>query len=147
MIKKIKKDAEVNDYRLTPIFILSIYRIGNEIYNSNIHRFFKKITLLIIKIIQKIFVDFVFGVEINYKATIGKGLRIVHPKEIIIAETAVLGEFCTIFNGVTIGVNEHSVEKQAANIADNVYIGTGAKIIGKIEIGKNCKIGANAVVF
>ncbi|MBM7833061.1 serine O-acetyltransferase [Clostridium sardiniense] len=147
MFEKLKEDAKVNNYRITPIFILFIYRIGNEIYYSKINKVIKKIILIFIKVFQKIFIDIVFGIEINYESTIGKGMRIVHPKEIIIASSAKVGEYCTIFNGVTVGINEHSEKSLAVTIGNNVYIGTGGKIIGQIIIGDNCKIGANAVVF
>lgn len=147
MFEKLKEDARVNDFRVTPIFILIIYRIGNHIYYSNMNKFIKKVLLILIKVFGKIFVDIPLGVEIHYQAKINKGLRIVHPKEIIIFNSAKIGDYCTIFNGVTIGVNEHSINKLAANIGNNVYIGTGGKIIGAINIGDNCRIGANAVVF
>lgn len=111
MFEKLRCDARANDFRITAIFILLVYRIGNEIYYSNINKYLKKYLLILVKILEKIFIDIPFGCEIHYKSRIGKGLRIVHPKDIIISSSAVIGESCTIFNGVTVGVNEHSQNK------------------------------------
>lgn len=146
MLKELREDIRVNDYRITPILILVLYRISNKIYYSNLPKVIKNLILLVLKVIQKLFVDLIFGVEIPYKAIIGKGLRIVHPKCIVIAETAIIGEYCTIFHQTTVGVNEHSTNMNAANIGNNVYIGAGGKIIGNVYIEDSCKIGANAVV-
>lgn len=146
MFKTFKEDLKVNDYRITPIFILLVYRTCNKIYYSKMNKFIKKIILVFMKIFQKLFVDILFGVEIHCEARIGKGLRIVHPRCIVISSSAVLGENCTIFHETTIGVNEHKKDLRAATIGNNVYIGTGGKIIGNVSIADNCRIGANAVV-
>ncbi len=76
---------------------------------------------------------------------IGKGIRFAHPFEIVIAPQAVIGEGCTIFNGVTIGVN-HLDRSGYPRIGNNVVIYTGAKIIGNVKVGNNVIIGANSVV-
>ena len=70
-----------------------------------------------------------------------------HLNGIFIHENASLGEYCTIFQQVTIGANEHkSNPMKAPQIGNHVYIGAGAKILGDIVIGDNVKIGANSVV-
>lgn len=75
----------------------------------------------------------------------GPGLAIVHYGTIVVAEGARIGENCRIHEGVTIGATNGSSE--AAEIGDNVFIGTGAKIIGKVKISSNVAIAANAVVI
>lgn len=64
---------------------------------------------------------------------------------IVISGDAVIGRNCTIFHEVTIGINEIK-SAEAPIIGDNVFIGAGAKIIGKVQVGSNSRIGANAVI-
>lgn len=75
---------------------------------------------------------------------IGPGLSIVHYGTIVISQGCKIGSNCRIHAGVNIGAN--GGEFEAARIGNNVYIGPGAKIIGKIDIGDGVVIGANAVV-
>lgn len=75
---------------------------------------------------------------------IGKGLSLPHKGTIVINTTAQIGENCRIHEGVTIGSTNGS--KIAATIGNNVFIGSGAKIIGDIHIADDVAIGANAVV-
>ena len=65
----------------------------------------------------------------------------------VIGETAVIGDNVTIFHGVTLGGIENYKGKRHPTIENNVYIGSGAKILGNIIIGENSKVGANAVVL
>lgn len=64
----------------------------------------------------------------------------------MIHDSVSIGKNATIYNGVTIGL-QHDEDSQGPVIGDNVYIGSGAKILGKIKIGHNVSIGANAVVI
>lgn len=75
----------------------------------------------------------------------GKGLSIAHIGSVIINDYAKIGDFCRVHVGVNIGATVDK-PKDAPIIGDNVYIGPGAKIYGKIKIGNNVAIGANAVV-
>jgi serine O-acetyltransferase len=86
--------------------------------------------------------------QISYMATIGSNIRLPHIAEgVIISPKAEIGNYVTIFHQVTIGINESlSEEKQAISIGDGCYISAGAKIIS-CKIGKNVKIGPNAVVY
>lgn len=85
------------------------------------------------------------GVGIETKS-VGGGLRLPHVNGIYVHENAAIGENCTIFQQVTIGVNEHQGHRKAPQIGNGVYIGAGAKLIGDIRIGADVRIGANAVV-
>ena len=88
------------------------------------------------------------GIEIHPGAKIGNGLFIDHGHGIVIGETAVIGDNCTIYHQVTLGgtgVKRH--EKRHPTIGNNVLIGAGAKILGPITIGDNSMIGAGAVVL
>ena len=87
-----------------------------------------------------------FGTDINKGAIFNSHPNLPHGLNgIIISHYAKFGKNCTIFQQVTVGENLKDPE-EAAEIGDNVLIGTGAKIIGNIKIGNNVKIGANAVV-
>lgn len=87
------------------------------------------------------------GIEIHPGATIGKNLFIDHGMGIVIGETAIIGDNVIILHGVTLGGTGKEKGKRHPTIGDNVFIGSGAKVLGNIKIGNNVKIGANAVVL
>ncbi len=87
-----------------------------------------------------------FGIELAMETQVGEGLYIGHFGGIIVSSQAVIGKNCTIMQGVTIGIAGRGENRGAPIIGDGVYIGAGAKVIGKIRIGNNVAIGANAVV-
>jgi len=87
-----------------------------------------------------------YGLQIPYSLDIAKGLYIVHWGGIVINPNCKIGKNLTISQGVTLGQTNRGSKKGSPIIGDNVYIGPGAKIIGKIRIGNNCAIGANCVV-
>lgn len=90
--------------------------------------------------------SFKYGIQIPYATNIGKGFYIGHFSCIVVSPDAIIGRNVNISQGVTIGKSSRGNNKGAAVISDEVYIGPGAKIIGKITIGRNVAIGANAVV-
>lgn len=87
------------------------------------------------------------GIEIHPGAIIGKGLFIDHGTGVVIGETAIIGDNVTMFHGVTLGGTGKEKGKRHPTIGNNVFIGSGAKLLGNINIGDNVKIGANAVVL
>lgn len=90
---------------------------------------------------------FFTGIEIHPGATIGKGLFIDHGMGIVIGETAEIGDFCTIYHGVTLGGTGKDKGKRHPTIGNNVLIGGGAKVLGPFTVGDNARIGANSVVL
>ena len=84
------------------------------------------------------------GISIPAQAQIGKGLRIHHFGGIIIHSETVIGENCTLYQGVTLG--DRGGWGGAPHIGNHVIIGAGAKVLGDVTIGDYCRIGANAVV-
>lgn len=86
------------------------------------------------------------GIEIHPGATLGDRLVIDHGMGVVIGETAVVGNDCVIFHGVTLGGTKFEATKRHPTIGNKVLIGTGAKILGPITIGNNARIGANAVI-
>lgn len=88
-----------------------------------------------------------YGIEIHPGAKIGKCLFIDHGMGVVIGETAEVGDYCTIYHGVTLGGTGKDKGKRHPTVGNNVLISAGAKILGPMKIGDNAKIGANAVVL
>jgi serine O-acetyltransferase len=89
----------------------------------------------------------VTGIEIHPAAEIGPGLFIDHGMGVVIGETAKLGEDVTIYQGVTLGGTGFATGKRHPTIENCVTIGSGAKLLGPIVVGRGAKIGANTVVI
>jgi serine O-acetyltransferase len=87
-----------------------------------------------------------WGIELHRRAQIGPGLYIGHSGGIIVSPLAIIGSNCNLSQSVTIGVSGEGEKFGAPVIGNNVYIAPGARLFGKITIGDNVKIGANAVV-
>lgn len=86
------------------------------------------------------------GIEIHPGATIGRRVFIDHGMGVVIGETAVIGDDCTLYHGVTLGGTSWNKGKRHPTLEQDVVIGAGAKVLGPITIGKGAKIGSNAVV-
>ncbi len=87
------------------------------------------------------------GIEIHPAAQIGKGLFIDHGMGVVIGETTIIGDNCTLYQGVTLGGTGKDKGKRHPTIGNNVTIGSGAKVLGPFTVGDNSKIAANAVVL
>jgi len=87
------------------------------------------------------------GVEIHPAAKIGRGFFIDHGMGVVIGETAEIGDYVTLFQGVTLGGTGKERGKRHPTLGNHVVVGAGAKILGGIKIGDNVKIGANSVVL
>lgn len=86
------------------------------------------------------------GIEIHPGATIGKGLVIDHGMGVVIGETAIIGDDCLIYHGVTLGGTGKECGKRHPTLKNRVMIGAGAKVLGNIVLEDNVKVGANSVV-
>ena len=107
---------------------------------------------LIARIISQ-FSRFLTGIEIHPGAKIGKNLFIDHGMGVVIGETSEIGDNVTIYHMVTLGGISPSINsnnqrniKRHPTLMDNVVVGSGAQILGPVVVGKNSKIGANAVI-
>jgi len=89
----------------------------------------------------------VTGIEIHPSAKIGAGFFIDHGMGVVIGETAEIGDFVTLFQGVTLGGTGKERGKRHPTLGNHVVVGAGAKILGGIKVGDNVKIGANSVVL
>ena len=107
---------------------------------------------LVARIISQ-FSRFLTGIEIHPNAKIGKNLFIDHGMGVVIGETSDIGDNVTIYHMATLGViatiinsdNQRNVQRHPT-LKENVVVGSGAQILGPVVVGKNAKIGANAVV-
>ena len=86
------------------------------------------------------------GVEIHPGATIGRRFFIDHGMGVVIGETALIGDDCTLYHGVTLGGVSWNKGKRHPTLADGVTVGAGAKILGPFVVGAGAKIGSNSVV-
>jgi len=107
---------------------------------------------LLARIISQ-FSRFLTGIEIHPKAKIGENLFIDHGMGVVIGETSEIGNNVTIYHMVTLGGISPSINsddqrnsKRHPTLMDNVVVGSGAQVLGPVVVGKNAKIGANAVV-
>ena len=117
---------------------LIYYRFSHWLYRH--HRLF------LARMISQ-FARFMTGVEIHPGATIGRGLFIDHGSGVVIGETAIIGDNCTIYQGVTLGGTGKDHGKRHPTLEDNVLIGSGAKVLGPFTVGANSRIAAGAVVL
>jgi serine O-acetyltransferase len=89
---------------------------------------------------------FFTGIEIHPGAVIGQRFFIDHGMGVVIGETAIIGDDCTLYHGVTLGGTSWKQGKRHPTLENKVVVGAGAKILGPITIGVGAKIGSNAVV-
>src|SRR6202142_857804 len=114
------------------------YRVNHWLWN---HNFF-----LLGRWLSQV-ARFLTGIEIHPGAQIGRRLFIDHGLGVVIGETAVVGEDVTLYQGVTLGGTGKERGKRHPTLLNNVVVGGGAKILGNITVGRNCRIGAGSVVL
>ena len=90
---------------------------------------------------------FITGIEIHPGATIGKNFFIDHGMGVVIGETAIIGDNCLVYQGVTLGGTGKEKGKRHPTIGNNVTLGAGAILLGDINIGDNSNVGAGSVVI
>ena len=115
-----------------------------------LHRITHQIYLLGIPLLPRMLSmvnRFLTGIEIHQAARIGPGFFIDHGMGVVIGETAEVGADCMLFHGVTLGGTGKQCGKRHPTLLDGVVIGTGAKILGNITIGRNTYVGGNSVVL
>lgn len=114
-----------------------IYRLAHQLWRTN----FKLLARFLSQVSR-----WLTGIEIHPGATIGPRLFIDHGMGVVIGETAEVGADVTIYHGVTLGGVSLQHGKRHPTIEDDVVIGAGAKVLGAITVGRDTRIGANAVV-
>ena len=114
-----------------------------------LHRLAHSLWTIKLKLIARIFSHLgriLTGIEIHPGAQIGRRFFIDHGMGVVIGETAIIGNDCTLYHGVTLGGTTWKKGKRHPTLKDNVVIGAGAKVLGPVTIGNNSKVGSNAVV-
>ena len=132
-----KSDAEAL-LLYSGVHALLAYRVAHKLYE-------KKLYFTARMINQS--ARFMTGIEIHPGATIGKGLFIDHGSGVVIGETTVIGDNCTLYQGVTLGGTGKETGKRHPTLGNNVMVGAGAKLLGAFTVGDNSKIAAGAVVL
>ena len=135
------------------ISIILTYPGVKAVFFHRIANFFSVAKLDLIARIISQFSRFMTGIEIHPGAKIGKNLFIDHGMGVVIGETSDIGDNVTIYHMATLGGIAPSIDsdnqrdvKRHPTLKDNVVVGSGAQILGPVVIGKNAKVGANAVV-
>ncbi len=114
------------------------YRVSNKFYKKKMYttaRFISQVA------------RFLTGIEIHPGATIGEGLFIDHGSGVVIGETTIIGDNCTLYQGVTLGGTGKDTGKRHPTLGNNVMVGAGAKVLGNFTVGDGAKIAAGAVVL
>ena len=135
------------------LYVILTYPGVKAIFFHKIANFFSIAKFDLIARIISQFSRFLTGIEIHPKAKIGKNLFIDHGMGVVIGETSEIGDNVTIYHMATLGgispsinSNEQREVKRHPTLMDNVVVGSGAQVLGPVVVGKNAKIGANAVV-
>ena len=133
--------------------IILTYPGAKAVFFHKIANFFAIAKFHLVARIISQFSRFLTGIEIHPRANIGKNLFIDHGMGVVIGETSEIGNNVTIYHMATLGgispsvnSNEQRNIKRHPTLKDNVVVGSGAQILGPVTVGKNAKIGANAVV-
>lgn len=114
------------------------HRVGHSLYRLGIP--------FIPRLISAI-ARFLTGIEIHPGAVIGQGFFVDHGMGVVIGETAIVGDYVLLYQGVTLGGTGKESGKRHPTLGNNVVVGAGAKVLGNIEIGNNVRIGAGSVVL
>ncbi|SPL70612.1 serine O-acetyltransferase [Acinetobacter stercoris] len=150
MLKQLKEDVQAvfaRDPAARNTFeVLTTYPgIHALIMHRMAHELWKKDCKTSARILSS-FSRFATGIEIHPGAKIGKRFFIDHGMGVVIGETAEIGDDVTLYHGVTLGGTTWNKGKRHPTLEDGVVVGAGAKILGPFIVGKNAKVGSNAVV-
>lgn len=128
------------------IEIALLYPGPKAVLFHRIAHFFYKCRLYFIARLIAELSRFITLIEIHPGAKIGRRLVIDHGTGVVIGETAIVGDDCKIYHGVTLGGTSSQSGRRHPSLGNNVLVGAGAKILGPISVGSGAKIGANSVV-
>ncbi len=110
------------------------------------HRLYERRHFLVARLVSHVG-RFLTGIEIHPGAIVGERVFIDHGMGVVIGETAIVGDDCTLYQGVTLGGTGKTRGKRHPTLESNVVVGVGAKILGDVTIGEGARIGGGAVVL
>lgn len=122
-----------------------VYRFGHWVYSGRANSVWNKVLRVVHFILFRL-TEMFTGISLEPKAEIGRGLYIGHFGTIIVGSGVKLGANCNLSQGVTLGVDGRGEHRGSPCIGDRVFIAPGAVIVGKISVGHDAAIGANAVI-
>lgn len=151
MFERLKEDIQVvkdlDPAARSSFEILLTYSGLHAIHHYRMaHWFYQRKMFMAARIISQVS-RFFTGIEIHPGATIGRRFFIDHGMGVVIGETAVIGDDCLIYQGVTLGGTGKDKGKRHPTLGNNVMVGSGAKVLGPFTVGNNVKIAAGAVVL
>ncbi|MCP3867476.1 MAG: serine O-acetyltransferase [Gammaproteobacteria bacterium] len=120
------------------VHALLIHRLSHRLWNVGLYWLARLISTL---------ARLLTGIEIHPGASIGRRFFIDHGMGVVIGETAIIGDDCTLYHGVTLGGTSWAKGKRHPTLDRDVVVGAGAKVLGPIEIGEGARIGSNSVVL
>ena len=147
LIYDIKSIVEIEPAARNGLEVFLLYPGLHAVMWHRVAHFFYKIKFKFLARAISQLTRFFTGIEIHPGATIGKGLLIDHGMGVVIGETAIVGNDCTIYQGVTLGGTGKEKGKRHPTLGNNVVVGSGAKVLGPFSVGDNSKIAAGAVVL
>lgn len=127
--------------------VLTCYPGLHALWAHHVSRWFWRHGMRLLARLVSQFARLFTGVEIHPGAEIGRRLFIDHGMGTVIGETAIVGDDVTLYQGVTLGGTGKEKGKRHPTLGNNISIGSGAKLLGNITIGDNCRVGANSVVL
>ncbi len=146
VFKNIRDDLRAydNNWGAQGFWVMVVYRFGRWRYGVR-PTLLRKLFSLIYRILYKV-IQIITGIELPCEAVVGRNFVIDHFGGIVVSGYATFGDNCRIRNGVVVGLRRID-QKFAPILGNNVDVGSGAKLLGQIQIGDNTIIGANAVVL
>ncbi|MCD7880013.1 MAG: serine O-acetyltransferase [Candidatus Gastranaerophilales bacterium] len=150
MFSQIKEDIQTI-YEKDPAAenILEVLFCYPGLHALILHRIAHKLSYWKIPLIPRIISNisrFFTGIEIHPSARIGRRFFIDHGMGVVIGATTIIGDDVLLYQGVTLGGTGNEHGKRHPTLGNNIVVGSGAKILGNIEIGSNSRIGAGSVI-
>ncbi len=147
LLKTIREDltAHRGEWTRPGFQTLAVHRFGN--WTKTIRRRPLRAVPSLLAKTMHIFCRNFYGIELPFEASVGRRVVIEHQGSIVVHGGSVIGDGCTIRQGVTLGIRSTNNVQDAPILSRNVDVGAGAKILGQVYIGHDVKIGANSVVL